>query len=184
MLGNIILYGTGTAVIAIAAAAVIAVTGDQPQTCVDRIVSGSPGAVTDLRNRIDQFRDRAQTQPASLLISESDATSAAQAAVERYGLPAEGVRVHYCADGLVEGVGTIDVGGQSVMAVGQVAVSAGADGSIVVDVVKFELGGLVDAPSLGGLAGSTIEQNLGEGLGVSVDSIQISGTNARIFSAP
>jgi hypothetical protein len=184
MLGNIILYSTGVAAIAIGAAAVITVTGNQPQTCVDRIVSGSPGAVTALRARVDKFREQAQSGPASLIISESDATSAAQGAVERFGLPAQGVRVHYCPDGIVEGVGTLDLGGQQVLAVGQVAVSAGPDGSIVMDVVKFELGGLADAPSLGGLAGSTIEQTIGERLGVPVDSVNISGTTAQILSSP
>jgi hypothetical protein len=90
--------------------AILIFTGS-PDPCTDREFEPSSAASQQLRAEWDQFSERAASGRAEITLTEVGVTSRAVEYIDEKDIPLDDVRVHFCADGLGEAVGTIKTPG-------------------------------------------------------------------------
>jgi hypothetical protein len=93
--------------------AILIFTGS-PSPCTDREFEPSSAASQQLRAAWDQFSDSAAQARAEIVLTEVGVTSRAVEYIDEKDIPLEDVRVHFCADGLGEALGTIKTPGPDI----------------------------------------------------------------------
>jgi len=104
---------TGIAIGAGIVGAILIFTGS-PDPCTDREFEPSSAASQQLRTEWDQFSASAAQGHAEIVLTEVGVTSRAVEYIEEKDIPLEDVRVHFCADGLGEALGTIKTPGPDI----------------------------------------------------------------------
>jgi len=101
----------------IAALGVIAValiyTGS-PNPCVDREISISSGARTQLQDKWDAFKLRSASGATTEMFTETEVTSRAVEFLEDEGIDIENLQVYFCEEGYAEATGTFVGGGPNI----------------------------------------------------------------------
>ena len=93
--------------------AILIFTGS-PDPCTDREFEPSSAASRQLRAEWDQFSDAAASGRAEITLTEVGVTSRAVEYIDEKDIPLKDVRVHFCADGLGEALGTIKTPGPDI----------------------------------------------------------------------
>ena len=104
---------TGIALGAGIVGAILIFTGS-PDPCTDREFEPSSAASQQLRAEWDQFSASAAQGRAEITLTEVGVTSRAVEYIEEKDIPLDDVRVHFCADGLGEALGTIKTPGPDI----------------------------------------------------------------------
>jgi hypothetical protein len=93
---------------ALIAAAALIFTGS-PAACVDRVVPTSAAASQELRAAWKQFGAQAARGPATITVTETQATSRGVEYVDDKGAPVDELQVYFCPAGYGEASGKISV---------------------------------------------------------------------------
>lgn len=186
MLGKLILYSAGAAVVVIVGMGALMFTGDKPAPCVNRPLTASPNGGRLFKNKWNQFRNTAKSQPASLNVSEQEATDLVSYSLERFDIPMDDVQVHFCPDNYVEGIATYSGLGQESYARGRVNITVNSDGSVDAEFLEMKFGnlptGVVD--SITNMMMNGYEKILNKDLGVRFTGVTVLDGSALVQGGP
>jgi hypothetical protein len=102
--------GTLTVVVVGIVVGSILIVSGSPDACADRTIEVSTAAARELDANWDAFEAQAATGPATISISETQATSRAVEYLEEEDVPIEELQVYFCAEGYAEAAGKVDAG--------------------------------------------------------------------------
>ncbi len=168
---------------AVIVAAALIFTGS-PSACVDRVVPTSAAASQELKTAWKQFGAQAATGPATIAVSETQATSRGVEYVDDKSAPVDELQVYFCAAGYGEASGKLSVLGiKSKVVVRGTLDLSGAKPQIQIDSVRAgNLPSFVAKPAVdlilntGNLRTLDLDEHL--------TSIQFSDGNATVHGAP
>lgn len=118
-----------------------------PTPCADRKVAPTPAAAAQLKSNWSAFLQQAARGPATMAVTEDQATSQAADWLQQRGAPLTEVRIYFCSDGHADAAATLTSFGAPVHVVagGTLDVSGGQPSVRITSVRMGSLPGVIGA---------------------------------------
>ncbi len=110
----VVLLGAGGVIVGAGVVGVVLIFTGDPQPCAGRVSTPTTAASNELRTRWKEFGAKAATGPASIGITELQATSRGVEYVKEKDAPVTDLQVYFCPDGHAEAAGKVSFLGRDI----------------------------------------------------------------------